>query len=965
MFSLLITLFLLVALLFYCSCRKKLFSLDKRMWFPAVADSLILSLSAGNIVWNVWDEKPEKFTDFIGGFLAMSAMGKSFEYYAFYTGLATFFAVFFILQKLCSKFAGNKKDIEDNRQIFLFSLIIPALMAGQIFFTSLFTLCIQISAISVVYGILATVTGCFFKKMQLREKGILLLALYFATASWFCISLYCNRTGINGNYVFIYIPVWFAGFYFALRKGYWSKFLVISQIGLPLAFSNLLPFLQILKNGKSFDPGYNNILSTTVMILILAGFLFLYFAFRKNSGETADFIPTLPLAALICMFCAVPDQWGSLTFDDYHNGEVVLPWFLFQKFGCNMYVDYIPSRGLVNYASGFFVWLFKGHDLSYIYNFYKWANLPLYILMLAVLRRRSSLLIATVGCSAMTCLTPYINAGLLLGICLWAWLSSPYWGKNPAGMLLTFFITGLLGAIYSLTDTVPVYVAMIPLAVYIFIVAWQQQRRKLLVVLLIMVLIMIFIMMIPVSRKMVLAALEVLILQSGSYTTAHCVPLMKHNTTGEILFNMFYIAVNYGFLLLTGIFAIRLFLPVKNSGTKDKIHYFSSAALVILGIILIQRAGGRAGCDISGRSAAATLVMLAGALPVWYLDMTRKKIKIQYLLIFLIFLGMYGNYAVSLDSLEKKYYGVIYEPENTVDPAGAGLPYMGKNTVLDAAHFKHHKELKTVRDSLLSETERSSRFWDLSNNSAVYAYCGEGMVPPMRYPSYFYVASIALAEKMREEIIAADPILVLIKGKNIEFHEGMLPLRTFPLYTWLLENYRVFGDVYGKIWMIRKKYEDRLHKSALVKPETLNDITLLSEALSDKHIDGYPRSWGKSKAVLQSKLTAGEELRSVKIDKQQILLFNPSGKKGDMLYLKFNRNVYSYWMTLLWQDKFNGKGQPFMSFWGGTDEFLIPLSTSCNYLLSDAPERLLLQYNDEHGSELKLLKAELFERRKR
>ena len=71
----------------------------------------------------------------------------------------------------------------------------------------------------------------------------------------------------------------------------------------------------------------------------------LYIKFRTEAGTISKFIPSLPLAALICMFCADPDKWGYLSADDYHNGEVLLPWFLYQKFDCIMYTDYIPSRG--------------------------------------------------------------------------------------------------------------------------------------------------------------------------------------------------------------------------------------------------------------------------------------------------------------------------------------------------------------------------------------------------------------------------------------------------------------------------------------------------------------------------------------------------------------------------------------------------------------------------------------------
>ncbi|MBR7121607.1 MAG: hypothetical protein IKC94_05150 [Lentisphaeria bacterium] len=957
MFLLIFLLWLLAAVIFIWFRCRSLPVIERRFRLPLAANCTILSLAAANSVWLRMQNTPEVFPDLIGGFPAMSALPKSFEYYSFYTGIATALILFILLTKLYGSFK-NESDRNAVYDISLYSLIIPGIMAGQSIISGLFTVTFRISAISAGCGLAVILFKLYRPDLRYREMCTLLAAIFAGLASHLCIELFCNRLSLPDTTVWFYWVIWAAALLAALHKGYWNKFLVISQTGWPLAFGYLLMPVQILKNGEIFDPGFNNRLNIAVIVLILAGFLMLYRAFRMPSGRLQDFIPSLPLAALLCLFCAAPDQWGNLSYDDYHNGELILPWFLFQRFGCDMYVDYIPSRGMVNYVPGFLLWFFKGHDFSFIHRFVKWADLPLYLMTLCVLRRRCGLLAACVASTGITALSPGIGAGLLAGLCVWVYLSHPEWYKHPVMMLALFFVTGLLGTLYSLTDTAVVFTAMLPMAFYMLFQAWKNERKKLLFLCGVIVLFMTALMMIPVCRKIALGLAGLLLLQSDTYTAAHCVPLMKHNITH---YTIYYIALNYGFLFLTALFALRLFFRGHGSEEKRNCRYFAAVSLVILGIILIQRAGGRASCELFSRGAVATTLLLVTAVPVWYRDW-QGKIKIPIILVFGVLIGACGNQADRLYNLEEKISGVLFEPENTVNPAAAGLPHLGSNTVLQAEHFQHHQQVKNVISSILPDAESDGGFWDLTNNSTIYAYCGNGLYPPMSYPSAFYAASLPLAREMRRQVVQADPVLVLIKGKNIEFYEGTLALRTYPLYTLLMENYRVFGDIYGKVWMIRKGREYLLENSEFVKPGTLDDQNLLSKALDYENIDGYPRAWGASMASLREKLTEVLKFRVHRVDDRHSVLYTASAHRGDFLYLKFNRPVISNWIVFSWQDDFNGQGQPYMAFWGGSREFLVPLSASSNWYLSKKHNRLTIQYEDMSGELLLLEEAVLFDR---
>ena len=524
-------------------------------------------------------------------------------------------------------------------------------------------------------------------------------------------------------------------------------------------------------------------------------------------------------------------------------------------------------------------------------------------------------------------------------------------------MLALFFISGVAGVFYSLTDTLAVFIAMLPLALYALYIAWKKERKAAIAVLTGSVGFLILLLLIPLSRNILFGIAEILFLQTDTYTTSHCVPLLERNIK---YFNIYYVTLNYSFLLFTVLFGIRLFVSPKNDHAM--MHYLTSISLVILGIIMIQRAGGRTGCDETSRILLVSSQIMLAAVPVWYRDWVKKKLNIWQVLILCLLFGLFGSYTTSIASLESKQKGVLLEPANTCNPAEAGLPHLGSNAELQAEHFQHHKDAKALIDSILPDVENTGGFWDMTNNSAIYAYCGNGIKPPMSYPSYFYLGSPELAEKMKNEIQKSNPVLILIKGKNIEFYEGTIALRCYPLYKYMLDNYRVFGDINGKIWMIRKGCEELLKRSDSVKQDSLDDQNLLSNALDYKKIDGYPISWARSLPSLQKRMTKLASLQFQQLNANTISLYGVSSLGGDFLYLKFNRPVNSRGIIVSWQDSFAGAGQPFIAFWGGNHDFLIPMYNSTNWYLSNARWNLIVQHEDNQAEPLQLLEATLYKR---
>ena len=104
MFFQIIFLFALLLLIFLWSLKHQFRMPDNGLILPLIANSTILALASGSFLWQLECNNPEVFTDFIGGFLAMASMGKTFEYHAFYLGIVVFVTSFGLLGKIYSSF---------------------------------------------------------------------------------------------------------------------------------------------------------------------------------------------------------------------------------------------------------------------------------------------------------------------------------------------------------------------------------------------------------------------------------------------------------------------------------------------------------------------------------------------------------------------------------------------------------------------------------------------------------------------------------------------------------------------------------------------------------------------------------------------------------------------------------------------------------------------------------------------
>lgn len=918
--------------------------------------ALVPAAFVGAFVWIFTSGTPETYSDFIGGFPAMSGLTKSYEYNAFYSAAAVFLSVAVLLIKLYRMWKSDKL-LSTARTVVCYSFIPVLVMLGQALWVRDFFLWLIPSTVSVIFGMIVLA----FEKIFHRSKDpsapfALLTSLYLLAASF--IGIFIFRGFGASELFYAMILLYAASLLWSVKKDNWKIVLCISQLGIPLCFRHLLPLVMVLENGTVYDSGFNLLPDLLVTVLIILSYASIFYAYRKKGETVASYVPTLVLAAFISCFCAAKEVWPFLIGDDYHEGEAVLPWYLLIEQGALPYTDYAPSRGVLNYFAGFLVWLFKGkHDFSMISSMLKWVDLPLYIMALALLRKYIGTVAAVAALAAVTGLSPVIGAGVMAGFLLWLLLSDKRFEDHPTAFLRCFIIFGILGTLYSLTDFLPFYIGLFPWAFYELFRAFKVERKSLFILSGTVLAGIAALLLISPLRRMIFSMVELLFLQSGSYTVAHCVPHMPQMNPDPVTPGFFWDSCRYGFIFIGGIFLASLIFLRKEFQIRK---YLALAALVIFTVIMIQRAGGRVDTGNYSRIYLLSTLMWAVFMPVWYkLYFPYKRSWDKFAAaVWLIGLGVFGTQMKSLENLTVLWGQVITEPENCVDTAASSLSCMGGHPQLKADHFKHHTEVKKFLSSILKSGET---VWDLSNNSTLYAY--HDLPLAMRYPAYFYAAEPRISEKLADEVKTKMPILALIEGRNIEFHEGKLPLRAYPLYRLLLDNYRVFKDIYGKVWMIRKGEEHRLENNPLVKSGSLGDMDILADAVADKKIDAYPQVWADSWYTLSRKVEKLCDLTPFVRPTAQGVIFPAGNIDGDFMFIKFDRPVMSNALMLRWSDDFNGKGMPFIAFSGRSNCYLIPLSTAPNWYLSKKKSALELIFADVESSVPSVVECSVWKRR--
>ncbi|MDD5727713.1 MAG: hypothetical protein PHV59_04030 [Victivallales bacterium] len=960
--------------------------LPAEMQAVIILQSLSAALAVTGIYWNTMNSVPEPFTDFIGGFLAVSGLPKSFEYHAFYLGIGILVILLLLLEIFYRYLLRYPERKEPVLRLCWYSLLPAAVMAGQSIITLDGRLLSGIALAALLPLPLALWVADGWREPEdfrmTAEKlyGGCLLAI----PSLIGIVLLDRRVIRLPEPMPVVFLILLAVMLMTVRFSKFPRqlnsdiFLLLGASGAPLLFLHLLPPLYIQSDGGRYCLDFNfwfYFLVWGLTALTYGDTLFRFLRLKGKPRTLAQLVSPLLLLAVAAYFVSPPESWPTLFGDDYHNGEMILPWYLFEHFKYLPYSDYLPSRGLINYLNGFLTRLFIGDNFSAVLYMVKLTDLLLVAAVLWPFRRNCGNLVLLLGMTAIWDFNCNTASGLMLGFALLFLLVVPRNYENPVRWLIIYVVGGTAVSLISIADGAIVVLSLLPMALYQLAGAVKKNRRRALFLVFLGGLALSGLLAWTPFYRIVFGMLQLVWEQAGVYTLAHCVPWMNSDKLAVMITQgIFWQLVRFSWLFV-GALAISLMLFSRRNGRAGDIRWLGYAAVTATAVILIQRAGGRIDRCPDSRIMFASFVFVSLVLPFLALPfLTAGRSRCFFLLGWSFWLGLVGHQAEGVSRLFSRAAMPVYEPVFTADGAAIGIPELGRRFAVAPDHFRHLKNVGSTLNALLKPEET---YLDLSHNSTGYAFFKRR--PLLPYVSYNYIVSRRQQERAVAMLKKNPPPLVLIHGRGVNFHEGLLPLRSYAIYRYLLQEYRPFEDVNGLIWMIRRGEEKRLQNQAQVKAYSLDDIDLLVRSFKDPDIDAYPLVWGNSSSALLARLDNPVNLLdrvragvgAVNLGNGEFLA-SPGGQleialppqaNGDFLYIEFDSYIWGRVMKLSWNDDFGGRGQPYISFWGGSKSYLIPLYEAPNWVLSSHHDRLKLTLPPKFQGQFRILRLEMYKRR--
>ena len=939
-----------------------------------------IATAVGGQVWQYFRLLPEPFGDFTGGFLAVSGLGKSCEYYGLYTGFFLFLVVFYAFVSLL--IPAERKWGSALWKACGYALIPLVIYAVQTITNWDITQLAMVPAVtSILFGIalLAAMNAEDVDEFNVILRRIIAGGVACAFSYLGFVLMIQRVLLLNGPLfanVFPIIALVVLAMVFRTEDHVVgaARFFLFSQIGIPLLFCYCLPPLVLLQNGELYDFEPTPQLALLVTFLVVAGYVALFFNWVRNKhNRFAKNLPFLSILA-ISAFCVYDGEFfPGMVSDDYHTGEQMLPWYLLRNWGMLPFADYYPARGLLNYLNGALVEFFYRNELSMLSGeVQKLSNIIILAPFLWFFRQAFGSLATVLAGITLFRINHELLTGAMAGGVLMMILLNPRIAEHKVLSMFIFGIGGFAVSLFSLTDGAVMILALLPYGVYVTIQAIQQERGKFIALFITAVGMMAVLFLVEPLGSVIRGVIQLGTVQSGNYTLAHCVPFLRNELLAAMVTDgVFWQIVRWGFLIIAGICGA-VMLTLKREGQIEKLRFWGCAVFVLLAVLMIQRAGGRIDAEAHSRIFQISVFFALFAVP--FLLLYCRKRTIGKILVLATLCGLYGR----LGGLPERVWAnteVIVAPENVVEGAQVGLPHFGKYFAIEPDHLTHLQQIGAGLKAFLGDKRE---FLDLSHNQTIYAYFG--LKPILPYTSYNYIVGTPASTAAAQTIASHAPQLILIQSRSVNFAEGLLPLRSYQIYKEVAQTYIPFEDQNGNIWMARPDQIERINKSPLVKKDSINDKKLLAKAFQDATWDAYPAVFGNSAEVLREKYLTNEQLLTARIQPDRATMRHLgdgrfqvkngakfrvpvlSERDGDMLLLRFDRPVLGKNFTIHWENELGDEMRSDVSFWGMSDTFLVPLSAAPGWLLGKEAKYLEVELPPHFSGEIAIEEVALYAR---
>ena len=549
-------------------------------------------------------------------------------------------------------------------------------------------------------------------------------------------------------------------------------------------------FLLYPNNGNNYP-----ILLFIIIFLIILANADIYFKVIFKNRKISPFA----IAPLAVFLFGKSYNFGTVTVDDYHMGEKFATYWLYHFQNFQLFKDINLIHGYNDLFSGFVA--NKVFNEYTVYSFYLAEtliyniNLIITVVLGYAIFSKSPVLITGIFVNCFYFFNVYFLTGLLF-------LKKEFI-ENSFRWLQLYIICAFLMTAFWVHIGIFLFLALLPLAVYLFIKLIKQNQFSKIFYL--MLLVFAFGLL---FKDFILQSINYFLV-SNPMAYANGFPDLKLHQVWSDFIKLFA-------LLAMPCFVLEGFKAYKTKNIQLTFVYAFAVLLPLLGLTYELT---RIDYIMFSRIRFISIAYITILLPfIFYIT---KSVWLKYtkyvfsiLLIVLCCLNFTDKWDNSLKLPEK----------NVLSTVG--------NIKLESSQQERLEKVKKIIDKY---SDKDDYILDLTNRGLYYFYFERKN--SCNRIAYYNFSSKKEVELAISQLELHSPKIIIIKSDNIILDEIKPALRVHSIYQWLLDNnYKLLEDN-DNVFLIKSEKPVKYNK---------NELKLLDEILSNDDLKNLPQSWGNS-----------------------------------------------------------------------------------------------------------------------
>jgi len=849
--------------------------------------------------------KPQRYSQLIAGNLAWRLGSKQPDYILLFSFVISFFLIYGGLYALAFYVLKANGAVAERslRQLLIYSLLPFGILLGGVLVDPnkiVLETALEVVILSLLFVLLTIgfAIALAVKRVQnlsdqdyLNWVGGSLLYLLFASLVGSALTLFVGRVNLDwqlekSGQVAIVSGIGFALLGWSLAKIWWQwsakpmvffsrlRFLLWAVQGFfPLFFFILVPTPWSANDGKYYGQPITLPLLVLLSGLVAATYVDWFLRFKKSVripdvASIFSVVSPLGLIALLLFVKSQAIEVNAIPADDYHWGEFLLPWWLFQSFHYIPFWDYEPARGLINYVPGFLANLFFGNS-AFFGAAFSWTTgiyanpfllLPYLSLGFLVVSQTIGTLPAFLAFLLMTSSNGVSEIDTVVTVCLCLW-GNLFLKRQWSRWLAIWAVTGIAFLLFAPGQAGLLLLSTSPLAAFALVQAIRKERRSLISLTCGGSFLLGLLLWLTPLGKMLFGALRYAIEQSSINSIAYGIRWASSRDTNPNLSYSLWEVMRTSWILVGLVAGLLLFRAIVDKTWAVRGRYAIFAIpIVLLTVLFIPRAAGRIDPGAFSRLGIASTWSICLLLPISLITALEPHRKALSLMVVAVLGGMLVGLPSPEPLMSRPVQAIDISSVALMDGSQVGFPMMGEHIIIYSS--KQLKRLRQIKRVLQAALNPGETYLDLTNHGADYFYLG--YPPPIQAGAAYNLPHRNQQLRAVASLDATPPPISLIVADNILHDGGTLALRSHLLYRYVVAHYvpvKIEGLIYGV-------HPDRLERlQSLLAPLSINEVRvpsveldLLDQAFLTQNLQRLPRSWGQSFDSLKSELQPVQEI---------------------------------------------------------------------------------------------------------